>query len=138
MVNRFSSVGKAGLAVRSQDLGAAVDSLVVCRFATFALNEYVWARLLSAVTGEYYRPQDVLKAGERIFTLERLYNLREGFTRKDDTLPERLLEEPVKSGPAKGRTVNLQPMLDEFFSFRGWNQQGIPTSRKLEELGLEG
>jgi len=137
MIDRFVAIGKAGQAVRHMDLGAAIDSMVVCRFATFAVNEYVWARLLAAVTGLPYHPDEVIQIGERIVNLERLYNIREGFSRKDDTLPRRLLEEPVKTGPAKGRTVNLEPMLDEYYQFRGWDQQGVPQQRKLKELGLE-
>lgn len=138
MIDRFASVGKAGQAVRHMDLGAAIDSMVVCRFSTYAANEFVWARLLEAVTGVPYRSQEVMLIGERIVNLEKLYNLREGFSRKDDTLPKRLLEEPVKSGPAKGRTVNLEPMLDEYYQFRGWDRNGVPQAKKLTELGLEG
>lgn len=78
-----------------------------------------------------------MRIGERIVNIERLYNLREGFSRKDDTLPKRLLEEPVKAGPAKGRTVNLEPMLDEYYQFRGWNEDGVPREKKLKQLGLE-
>lgn len=137
MIDRFAAIGKAGQAVRHMDLGAAIDSMVVCRFATYAANEYVWARLLAAVIGEPFQPDEVILTGERIVNLERLYNLREGFTRKDDTLPKRLLEEPVKSGPAKGRIVNLEPMLDEYYQFRGWDQNGVPRARKLAQLGLE-
>ncbi len=138
MIDRFVSVGKAGYAVRSMDLGAAIDSMVVCRFSTYALNEYVWARLLTAVTGESYEPEEVIGIGERIVNLERLYNLREGFSRKEDTLPKRLLEEPVKTGPARGRTVKLQEMLDEYYQFRGWDENGVPGEKKLNQLGLEG
>ena len=138
MIDRFTSVGKAGHAVRSMDLGAAVDSMVVCRFATYAVSEFIWARLLTAVTGELYQPEEVIQIGERIVNLERLFNIREGFSRKDDTLPRRLLEEPVTSGPAQGRTVNLDPMLDEYYQFRGWDTNGAPLEKKLTELGLEG
>lgn len=137
MLNRFAYTGKAGHAVRLQNLGAAVDSLVVCRFSTFALSELHWARLLSAATGEHFKPEELLKIGDRIYNLERLYNIREGFTRKDDTLPRRLLEEPVKSGPSKGQVVRLKEMLEEFYQFRNWDQNGIPTKEKLQQLGLE-
>ena len=138
MIDRFASIGKAGQAVRHMDLGAAIDSLGVCRFATYAANEFVWARLLAAVIGEPFHPDEIILTGERIVNLERLYNLREGFSRKDDTLPKRLLEEPVKTGPAKGRTVNLEPMLDEYYQFRNWDPNGAPRTKKLEQLGLEG
>jgi len=135
--DRFAAIGKAGYAVRSQDLGAAVDSLVVCRFANFAVNEYVWARLLTAVTGITFEPEEVMKIGERITNLERIFNIREGFGRKDDTLPKRLLEESVRTGPATGKIVKLAEMLDEYFQFRGWDNQGVPSVQKLKQLGLE-
>ncbi len=138
MIDRFATTGKAGHAVRSMDLGAAVDSLVVCRFATYACNEFIWARLLTAVCGVLYQPEELIQMGERIVNLERLFNLREGFSRKDDTLPRRLLEEPVMAGPSQGRTVNLDPMLDEYYQFRGWDTNGVPGEKKLSELGLEG
>jgi len=112
--------------------------MVVCRFATYACSEFIWARLLTAVTGISYQPEELIQMGERIVNLERLFNIREGFSRKDDTLPRRLLEEPVTSGPAQGRTVNLDPMLDEYYQFRGWDTNGAPLEKKLTELGLEG
>jgi len=137
MLDRFAYTGKAGHAVRLQNFGAAIDSLVVCRFSTFALSELHWARLLSAATGDHFEPEELLEIGDRIYNLERLYNIREGFTRKDDTLPRRLLEEPVKSGPSKGQVVRLKEMLEEFYQFRNWDQNGIPTKEKLQQLGLE-
>ena len=76
-------------------------------------------------------------AGERIVQMERLFNLREGLTSKDDTLPERFLSEPVTDGPAKGRVVRLAPMLEEYYRARGWDQQtGEPMSERLKALGL--
>jgi len=137
MSNRFRYNGKSGLVVELQNFGAVVDSLVICRFSTFALSEVHLARMYNAVTGENLKAEDLLKIGERIYNLERLFNVREGFSRKDDTLPERLLKEPVKSGPAQGCVVHLEEMLDEFYEFRLWDENGIPKPDKLEELGLE-
>lgn len=137
MVNRFASVGKAGHVAQAQNFGAAADSLVVCRFATFALSETVLARLLSAVTGIEYEPEDLMRAGERIFTLERMYNIREGFGRADDDLPARLKEEAVESGPSKGSVVRLSEMMDEYYEFRQWDENGVPSKEKLKALGLE-
>jgi aldehyde:ferredoxin oxidoreductase len=137
MIDRFSAVGKAGYTVQLQNSGAVADSLVVCRFATFALSEIVLARLCSAVTGEAFEAEDLLAIGERIHTLERMINLREGITVADDGLPRRLLEEPVKEGPSKGRVVDLEALRDEYYRFRGWTEAGVPTRAKLEALGLE-
>jgi len=63
--------------------------------------------------------------------------LREGFTSKDDTLPKRLMEEPLKDGPAKGRVVKLAPQLEEYYRYRGWDANGVPKKEKLKQLGLE-
>jgi len=137
LINRISFIGKAGHTVQLQNIGAAADSLVVCRFAMFALSDNILARLLSAVTGIQYAPEDLMRAGERIFSIERLYNLREGFSGSDDILPSRLLNEPVKSGPVKGNVVHLEEMLKEYYEFRSWDENGIPKLGKLKELGLE-
>jgi len=136
IVDPLAVSGKAGLVIVHQNLSAALDSLVVCKFSAFALSEEYFARLLSAATGIEFEPQELLTIGERIWNLERLYNLREGFTRRDDTLPRRLLEEPVQEGPAEGQVVELEPMLTEYYRFRGWDEEGRPTERKLESLGL--
>jgi aldehyde:ferredoxin oxidoreductase len=95
------------------------------------------ARMMTAITGIEFVPQNLHVAGERIWNLERLYNLREGFTNKDDTLPIRLMEEPLKSGAAKGRVVNLAPQLEEYYRYRSWDSNGVPKKEKLKQLGLE-
>ncbi|MEM2885030.1 MAG: aldehyde ferredoxin oxidoreductase family protein [Thermoproteota archaeon] len=135
-VDRFSCLNKAGLCIVQQNLNAAMDTLVLCRFTSYALDEDHYARLLSKATGVEYKPEDFLVLGERIWNLERLFNMREGFGRKDDTLPRRFLEEPFKEGSAKGQVVELERMLDEYYRFRGWDQDGRPTPRKLAQLGI--
>jgi aldehyde:ferredoxin oxidoreductase len=80
--------------------------------------------------------EEVLKAGERIWNLEKLFNLNAGFTKADDTLPPRLLKEPMPDGPAKGKVVELDTMLKEYYELRGWNKDGVPTKEKLIELSL--
>jgi len=96
-----------------------------------------FCNFLNAVTGAGYTIEEVEKAGERIFNAERQFMIKAGFSRKDDTLPERLLKEPMPEGPAKGLVVHLDEMLNEYYKLRGWDQNGIPTKEKLEELGLE-
>lgn len=137
-VDRFAWPGKAGLVIVLQHSHAVLDSLVLCKFTSFALADEHYARLASAVTGVDYRPQDLQKVGERIWNLERLYNWREGFRAVDDTLPPRLVQEPVKQGPGRGQVVELEPMLREYYRFRGWREDGSPGPSKLRELGLEG
>lgn len=136
LVDRFASEGKAGLVIVSQNLNAAVDSLVMCRFMSFALKDDYYARLLRTATGFDMDAQGFMSVGERIYNLERLVNLDRGLGRADDTLPQRLLNEEAGSGPARGRPVALKPMLDEYYRFRGWDPDGRPTARKLAELGL--
>lgn len=138
MVNRFSVSGKAGLVITQQNINAAIDSLIMCHFINLAVSEEYFARILSAVTGVDYQTQDLHQIGERIWNLERLYNLRAGLEAPFDTLPPRLLEEPVTDGPARGRTVELKPMLEEYYRYRGWDESGRPLAHKLQELALEG
>ncbi|MGI9951840.1 aldehyde ferredoxin oxidoreductase family protein [Moorellaceae bacterium AZ2] len=136
LIDRFATSGKAGIVIVIQNSWAAADSLVACVFATFAISDEYFARLLTAALGKEYKAQDLQRIGERIYNLERLYNLRAGFTRKDDTLPLRILEQPHTQGPSSGQKVELQKMLEEYYRFRGWDADGKPTAKKLAELGL--
>jgi aldehyde:ferredoxin oxidoreductase len=136
LIDRFATQGKAGIVAIHQNTAAVIDSLVVCKFVNFAVSEEYFARLLTAVTGEQYKAEDLLRMGERVWNLERLYNLREGFTAADDTLPHRLLNEPSPVGPSAGHVVHLAPMLAEYYEFRGWDAHGVPTPAKLAALGL--
>ena len=138
MIDRFATLGKAGLLINLQNLNAVLDSLSLCKFTGFAMKEDYYARLLSAVWGETVEPQELLRIGERIWNLERLFNLAAGFGRADDTLPARLLHEPVPAGPARGQVVDLSPMLDEYYVSRGWDAAGVPMAAKLAALGLTG
>ncbi|MFN2135788.1 MAG: aldehyde ferredoxin oxidoreductase family protein [Candidatus Promineifilaceae bacterium] len=137
LIDRFATQGKAGIVSVHQDSAAVIDSLVYCKFANMAVAEEFFARTLTAVTGEAFTEEDLMQVGERVWTLERLYNLREGFTDADDTLPERLLNEPVREGPSEGFTANLAPMLKEYYAFRGWDKNGVPLPDKLRELSLD-
>jgi len=136
MVDRFATLGKAGLLINMQNLNAVLDSLSVCKFTAFAMKEDYYARQLSAVWGEQLEPQELLLLGERIWNAERLFNLAAGFTRADDTLPPRLLTEPVAEGPSAGQVVDLPPMIDEYYISRGWDDGGVPSAAKLARLGL--
>jgi aldehyde:ferredoxin oxidoreductase len=138
LIDRFQVQGKSSYVILHQNTAAAIDSLGVCKFASLAVGDEYFARALSAVTGLDYSTGDLIRAGERVWTLERLYNLREGFTAIDDTLPPRLLEEPVPGGPSQGWVSHLAPMLAEYYRARGWDDEGVPTQEKLEELELTG
>jgi aldehyde:ferredoxin oxidoreductase len=138
LIDRFANQGKAGIVANHQNTSAVIDSLVVCKFTNIAVSVEFFARFLSAVSGIPFSSDDLMKVGERIWNLERLYNLREGFSKEDDTLPERMLREPVAEGPSKGHTVRLEGMLKEYYQFRGWDEDGVPGEAKLKELGLDG
>jgi aldehyde:ferredoxin oxidoreductase len=137
LIDRFATQGKAGIVSVHQDSAAVIDSLLYCKFANMAVAEEFFARTLTAVTGEHFTADDLMMVGERVWTLERLYNLREGFSKEDDTLPKRMLEEPVSAGPSEGFTVKLAPMLEEYYAFRGWDENGVPKPDKLKELSLD-
>jgi aldehyde:ferredoxin oxidoreductase len=109
---------------------------VVCKFTNMGVADEYFARVLSAVTGIQYSTGDMTRVGERVWNMERLYNLREGFTIKDDTLPARLLQDAPTEGPSKGWVVQLEPMLKEYYRGRGWDENGVPKPEKLEALGL--
>lgn len=127
--------GKAKWVIAFQDIFSMADSLVICKFLTFALTADDLTALSNPVTGWNWSVDDFNKTGERIYNIERMFINREGFSRKDDTLPERLLKEPMPEGPAKGHVVELDQMLDEYYLLRGW-EDGRPTAEKIEELGL--
>ena len=137
LLDRFATQGKAGIVSVHQDSAAVIDSLVYCKFANMAVAEEFFARTLTAVTGELFTEEDLMMVGERVWTLERLYNLREGFTNEDDTLPDRLLNDPVQEGPSEGFVANLAPMLKEYYAFREWDENGVPRPEKLQELSLD-
>lgn len=134
--DRHSTEGKAELEKEIQDFSALLDSAGVCKFVEAPLDKESFAGLLAAATGFPYDLRETLLLGERVWNLERLFNLRAGFTRADDTLPPRLLQEPFPQGPNQGVTVHLEEMLEEYYRIRGWDAEGRPTPQKMEELGL--
>ena len=135
-IDPLTPEGKAKWVKIFQDLTCVVNSTVNCLFVTFALGAKDYAELLTAVTGWNLTEQEILKIGERIYNLERVILNKYGFDGKDDTLPKRLLEEPMPEGPAKGQVVELEKMKEEYYKLRGW-VNGIPTPEKLKELEIE-
>ena len=125
---------KAGIVKDSQDRIAALDSSGLCAFPTFSLDHI--ASLLAPALGGEWTAQRLNEIGERIWNLERRFNLAAGLTADDDTLPKRLLLEPAKSGTGEGRVCELDRMLPEYYRLRGWNPDGEPTAKTLERLGL--
>ena len=143
--DRLSYEGKGELCKWNQDIRTATcDCPTMCAFlldtampATAAENT---AALMEAVTGMVYTAQEVVDVGERVINLAKAFNVREGFTRADDTLPKRLMEEPLKAGASKGEVIakaDLDLMLNEYYTARGWDTAtGVPTRGKLEALRL--
>jgi aldehyde:ferredoxin oxidoreductase len=138
-IDPFSTEYKAELVATQQDWFSVLNSVGICFFATFALGPNQIAGLLYALTGveSFSSVEKLMRIGERIYTLTRLFNLREGITGSDDSLPPRLLREPMPEGPAEGKTVPLAAMLSEYYRLRGWDEEGRPAHSKLVELGLE-
>jgi aldehyde:ferredoxin oxidoreductase len=145
-VDRLAVEGKGKLTKWNQDIRTATaDCPTMCVFlldmAVPAIAAQNTADLMEAITGLQYTPDEVQKVGERINNLARAFNVREGFTRSDDTLPERLMTEPLKDGASKGQVISkddLKLMLDEYYSERGWDiNTGAPGREKLVELGLK-
>lgn len=120
-----------------QDLTAVVDSAGICLFTTFAIGLPEISQMLRTALGWECTDEEILQMGERIWNLEKLFNIEAGFTKEDDTLPERLLKEPLPSGPAKGKVNELDVMLKEYYEVRGWDQDSIPTEEKLKELSIK-
>ncbi len=136
-INPSGVEGKAGLVKEAQDLSALMESVGLCRkmqMAGFSIPE-VFA-MMEMVTASGMNDADLMKAGERIFNLERMFNVRAGVEGGSDMLPRRMLDEPLKEGIAMGHVSRLPEMIAEYRGLRGWDERGTPSERKLDELGL--
>jgi aldehyde:ferredoxin oxidoreductase len=143
-VDRLKAEKGRGKMVRDgEDTYALIDSFIVCKFSrgTFYKEMEDMAKLYSLVTGYDMTAEELKKAGERINTVARLINIREGLGRKDDTLPWKVMNMPIPDdGPVKGAVVTqdeLDLLLDDYYASRGWTLEGVPTTEKLKELGME-
>jgi aldehyde:ferredoxin oxidoreductase len=140
-VNSYAEKNKGESIARVQKEQAIDDSVISCAFGNTGLTLEMLSEYLFAATGieEFRDPDNLLKIGERIICLERAFNVREGFGRKDDTLPQRMFKDPMKNaGLATGQKVeNLDGLLDEYYRAFGYSKEGIPTAEKVCELGLE-
>jgi aldehyde:ferredoxin oxidoreductase len=136
-LERFSFEKKASIVKDVQDERAVFFSLVLCDFAPISEEDCV--DMLNFATGFNHTVESYLKAGERIWNMTRLFNLREGLDTKEDTLPPRIFNESFTEGPAKDIILDMNEFhksLQEYYKLRGWDEKGIPTSDKLRELGL--
>ena len=135
-IDPYVTEGKAQWVKKLQDVTALIILEGFCLFTSFALGLEDNTALLSTVTGIEYTPEMALMAGERVWNLEKIWNLKAGYSKADDTLPTRFLEVPLPDGASKGQVVKLDVTLPEYYEIRGWNTEGIPTESKLEELSL--
>jgi aldehyde:ferredoxin oxidoreductase len=130
---------KAELVKTQQDLFCMVNCSGMCLFATFAVNLKQITPFLHAATGldVFSSSDEVMKVGERVNNLVRLFNIREGLTQELDTLPNRFFSEPLKEGPSRNRVVKLDQMKAEYYFVRGWDADGVPGGEKLKELRIK-
>ena len=137
-LDRFSLEGKAAYAKIFHDLTAVIDSLGLCIFTTFGLGVQDYVDMYNVVVGgKLHDAESIMEAGDRIWTLEKLFNLKAGIDSSHDTLPKRLLKEPIPEGPSKGCVHKLSELLPEYYAIRGWDKNGIPSEDTLKKLGLE-
>ncbi len=144
-VDRLKAEKGRGKMVRDmEDTYAVIDSLIICKFSrgTYYKGLSEMAKLYNLVTGIEMTAEELKKSGERVNTVARLINIREGLGRKDDTLPWKVMNMPIPDeGPVKGAVVTqkeLDLLLDDYYESRGWTLEGVPTAAKLQELGMDG
>ena len=130
--------GEVRVAVDLEDMLTTFDCVGACKFMGICLDADDWVKLVNLVTGWDFNTTEYRQAGERVYNLARAFSNREGLTAAGDTLPKRLLEEPMPEGPAEGHVNELSILLDQYYLLRGWDKKtGKPTADKLRELGLE-
>lgn len=136
-LDRFDVKSKPEFVIRLQNLMCIYDSINCCKFIIFggiALEEL--CEILKLTTGFDYKKEEILKIGEGMFNLKRLYNSKCGISRKDDTLPKRFLTQKREDGKSADKLPPLEEMLDDYYILRGWDNNGIPSKEKIDELGL--
>jgi aldehyde:ferredoxin oxidoreductase len=137
--NRLSHEGKGRMVAWLENTKAFVDSIGTCKFwaRTVCLKPEILATMFNVATGSSYTAEDVMKAGERVWTVEKCFNIREGMRREDDSLPEKF-KTPIVDGPNKGATVDFDRLLNDYYAYRGWDREtSLPSRQRLLELGLD-
>jgi len=139
MGERLSPKYKGYMVYVNENFGVLVDSVGTCKYGTMIPPALYYKEIqkgLKVTTGINFTITELHQTGERIVNLNRAFNIREGFSRADDTLPRRFLKEPAPEGPPKGQIIELESMLEEYYHHRGWDANGIPTPEKLRQLDL--
>ena len=136
-IDPWSIDGKPELVKRYQEMTAIMDSLGLCNWPLMGLKINNFVLMVNSCLGTSYKAEDLLMIGERIWNIERLFNLSAGFDHSKDMLPERFLKEEIREGPAQGQINRLGEMLPEYYRLRGWSENGEPLPETLKTLGLE-
>jgi len=137
-LDRFDVNGKGIMTAKMQDLMAMFDALTLCKFLIFGgITVTHLVDWLNAVTGWNFTVEEFLKTGERIYNIKRMFNVKCGVSRKDDTMPLRILTHKRGEGGSAEHLPAWNIMLSEYYEYRGWDEMGIPKEEKLKELGLE-
>jgi len=137
ILNPHTSVGKAELVIKLQNYMNVLNALGLCKFLVFGrIGPTKVTEWLNYVTGWNLTPDELLIIGKRLHNLKRMYNIRLGINRKDDKISSRLLEMARNDGMAAGVLPELDKMLKEYYQLRNWDDNGIPTEKKIKELGL--
>lgn len=134
----WSVEGKPLLVKRYQDQTAVMDALGLCNWPLTGLKFNNYVPMVNSCLGTEFKADDLLFIGERIWNLEKIFNMKVGFNRLDDTLPERFKKDPVSEGPAEGLVSRVDEMLPEYYNLRGWNENGEPVPETLKIFELEG
>ena len=143
IINPYTEKYKANAVFESENAYCIRDTLIVCWYSVswppiFWMEDF--AEMLPLATGIKYfeKVENLTQIAERQVTLKRLFNAREGITKKDDQLPDRFIKDPMPDGPGKGQLVDLEPMLRDYYTLRGWDlQTGLPTEKTIKRLSLE-
>jgi len=136
-IDPFTPEGKGAVQKTLQNKAAAEDAVGVCTFASFgATQPETLAPMYNACTGENLSVEEWMTAGDRIWNLERVFNNAAGLSRKDDSLPPRMTDEPLNNGAVLNQVVHLEQMLREYYEVRGWDADGNPTAETLANLGI--
>jgi len=139
VIGRYSTEKRAFMVKKQQDENTACDTLVACWFLKGAVGNERYVDMLNSATGMEFTTEEFLMVGERIWNLVRLLNIREGMKREDEKLPDRVFEDPIPEGIAKGQKLErgqLERMLEEYYTIRGWDERGIPKKEKIRQLGI--
>jgi len=143
VTNRFTAEpGRGKLAMEKENFACILDCLVLCKFLRNCFKDFETevSQLYTMVTGIPLTPEELTEVGERVCNLKKAFNIREGWTKADDWLPPRVLEDPIPSGPSQGSYITpaeLRMMIDDYYEARGWTPEGLIPRSKLIALGLE-